>query len=471
MSELPKGWIGTTVEKIAKLVSGKTPKNVAKFVNHTGSVPWVKVSDMTLPGNEKCISKSVISFSESECKNLGLPIIPEGSVIFPKNGGAIATGKKRQTAKICSIDLNTMALIPMGINKDLLLYWIQTVDLSKLSDGSVVPQMNKSDIAPLYFPLPPLNEQRRIVAKLDRLFAHSRCAREELARVSGLCDRYKQAVLAAACSGDLTADWREGQSSGIVWQSTTLNELIIGKPKNGYSAKPVNYETPFRVLTLTATTSGKFNHEHFKYFDEPISVESEFWLQPNDILVQRGNTIEYVGVSAIYDGSPNKFIYPDLMIRLQPKPSVMVQFLHMALSCEESRKYLRDRATGTAGNMPKINQPTLISLPVALPPIEEQKEIVRRVEKLFKAIDSMMQEYQKASQLCDRLEQATLAKAFRGELVPQDPTDEPAAALLERIQAERQNQPKGKAVKSKQKPRGRSDSSDSEIIGKRENQP
>jgi type I restriction enzyme S subunit len=87
-----------------------------------------------------------------------------------------------------------------------------------------------------------------------------------------------------------------------------------------------------------------------------------------------------------------------------------------------------------------------------LPSVEEQKEIVRRVEKLFQAIDLMAQECQKASQLCDRLEQATLAKAFRGELVPQDPNDEPAAALLERILAEKQDQPKGKAVKSKQKP-------------------
>jgi type I restriction enzyme S subunit len=184
-------------------------------------------------------------------------------------------------------------------------------------------------------PLPPLNEQRRIVTKLDSLFAHSRRAREELARVSGLCDRYRKAVLAAACSGHLTADWREEQDSKIAWQSTTLGELIIGKPKNGYSAKPVNYETPFRVLTLTATTSGKFKPEHFKYFDEPITVESEFWVRPNDILVQRGNTIEYVGVSAIYNGLPNKFIYPDLMMRLQAKPNIIVQFLHMVISCEE----------------------------------------------------------------------------------------------------------------------------------------
>ena len=90
-------------------------------------------------------------------------------------------------------------------------------------------------------------------------------------------------------------------------------------------------------------------------------------------------------------------------------------------------------------------------MPIPLPPEAEVQEIVQRVEKLFKAIDLMAHEYQKANKLCDRLDQATLAKAFRGELIPQDPNDEPAAALLERLQAENSTQTKGKSVKSKQR--------------------
>ena len=116
----------------------------------------------------------------------------------------------------------------------------------------------------------------------------------------------------------------------------------------------------------------------------------------------------------------------------------------------------RYRAIHQGAAQPNLNIDIVKSTPVPIPPIEEQKEVILRIEKLFKAIDLMAQEYQKASQLCDRLEQATLSKAFRGELVPQDPNDEPAAALLERILAERQEQPKSKAVKSKQKPGGQS---------------
>ena len=123
--------------------------------------------------------------------------------------------------------------------------------------------------------------------------------------------------------------------------------------------------------------------------------------------------------------------------------------LPQAIKLSLQANYLEMRELAEGGNQPNLNLSKIKSFPLVLPPLHKQKEIVQRVEKLFRVIDLMGQEYQKASKLCDRLEQATLAKAFRGELVPQDPNDEPAAALLERILAERQKQPKSKAVKSK----------------------
>ena len=102
--------------------------------------------------------------------------------------------------------------------------------------------------------------------------------------------------------------------------------------------------------------------------------------------------------------------------------------------------------SGTTGRR-KLTQTALMSDPYEVPPLEEQKEIVRRIEKMFAKIDKMEEEYQKAVKLCDRLEQATLAKAFRGELVPQDPDDEPASVLLEQVKREKEKGKKG--VKSK----------------------
>ena len=133
------------------------------------------------------------------------------------------------------------------------------------------------------------------------------------------------------------------------------------------------------------------------------------------------------------------------MMRFRANGLITTKFLYFTLSWERTRNYLRERATGTAGTMPKINQSTLIEVPIDLPPLAEQQEIVRRVEALFKTADALEARYRTAKAHVDKLTQSILAKAFRGELVPQNPNDEPASVLLERI---RLNQT-GSAVREK----------------------
>ncbi|WAS06285.1 restriction endonuclease subunit S [Gloeomargaritales cyanobacterium VI4D9] len=446
----PIGWVqAPLIDLLSDLITGKRPKGGVKDI--TEGVLSLGGEHISSDGRLKLEKPRYIPHEFAQ--SIKYALIRVNDILIVKDGAT--TGK---TAFIFDNQLKEVAYINehlficrscKEIHPLYLFYFLRSEIGNKaiLSDfrGAAQGGISREFVHKVIVPCAPLNEQRRIVEKLDRIMERLRRARHELSHIKKLIDRYKQAVLASACSGKLTEDWRIKQNSQDSWQSVTLGEVLIDKPKNGYSAKPVQYETPFRVLTLTATTSGKFNPEHFKYFDEPIEINSDFWLQPNDILIQRGNTIEYVGVAAIYDGLPNQFIFPDLMIRLRAQETVIIKFLYFLLSCEKSRQYLRNRATGTAGSMPKINQATLISLPIELPPLEEQKEIVRRIEERFAKIDKLEQEYQKAVKLCDRLEQATLAKAFRGELVPQDPNDEPASVLLERIRAERQEKPKGKA--------------------------
>ncbi len=324
--------------------------------------------------------------------------------------------------------------------------------VSPQQTGTHYPATSDRAVLAQHIPLPPLAEQRRIVGKLELLLGKVSSSQQRLSRVPVLLKRFRQSVLAAACSGKLTADWRE-ENDDEPWYETTLGAVIIDKPKNGYSARPVRYETPYRVLTLTATTSGKFDPRQFKYFDEPIEPDSTLWLQPNDILVQRGNTAEYVGVPAIYEGPPNAFLYPDLMMRLRVGAGILPKFLLNVLASEPTRNYLRERATGTAGNMPKINQPILMSVPISLPNLSEQQEIVRRVEKLFAFADQIEARLRQAQSQVDRLTPSLLAKAFRGELVPTEHTlataegrdYESAAQLLNRIQL------KSTTLKSKKK--------------------
>jgi type I restriction enzyme S subunit len=172
------------------------------------------------------------------------------------------------------------------------------------------------------------------------------------------------------------------------------------------------------VLTLTATTSGVFDPHHFKYTDASFSRDSPLWLAPGDLLIQRGNTAEYVGVPALYDGSPREFIYPDLMIRARVKPDMDPRYVWYMLLAPQARGFLRDRATGTAGNMPKINQTTLKAVPVPLPPREVRATIVERLDRAFQVADAMVKRLDNAAAELARIKEAALTKAFRGELVP-----------------------------------------------------
>lgn len=280
--------------------------------------------------------------------------------------------------------------------------------------------------------VPPRAEQTRIADQLDTLLARIQACNNRLNAIPALLKRFRRAVLDAATSGALTADWRD-HADTTAWEPTTVSKVLDGKPRNGYSPKAVKFETPVRSLTLSATTSGRFLPHHTKFIDEQIPTGSHLWLEPGDILIQRANTLEYVGVSAIFDGPRKTFIYPDLMMKCRPNARVHGRYLYYLLSAEKTRKYFRENATGTAGNMPKINQQTVMSAPIDLPPKEEQTEIVRRVRFLLDLADRIEIHRSVAMDRARRLIPLTLAKAFRGELVQQDANDEPASILLQRI--------------------------------------
>lgn len=288
----------------------------------------------------------------------------------------------------------------------------------------------------LVVPVAPRDEQERIADKLDAVLTRVNAIKTRLARVTPILKRFRQSVLDAATSGRLTEEWRAAHASSSLWDECQIGDLLQEKPRNGYSPKAVDHETSVRSLTLSATTSGRFRPEFFKFIPDDISKDSHLWIAKGDVLIQRANSIEYVGVSAIVDIEVCGYIYPDLMMKCRANERSSPAFLHLLLSSENVRNYFRRNATGTAGNMPKINQQTVMSAPCRLPHKNEQAEIVRRVEALFAFADRIEARLQTAQAATERLTPALLVKAFRGELVPQDPNDEPASELLRRLHAE-----------------------------------
>lgn len=264
-------------------------------------------------------------------------------------------------------------------------------------------------------PLPPLEEQKQILDKLDSFFSKANLSKNKLQKIPEILSALRQSIINYSASGGLTAKWRTNKDVAP-WETVSLNDLILDRPRNGYSPKPVEHETLTKSLTLSATTSGTFDAKYYKYLDVTIPSTSHLWLKDGDILIQRGNAIEYVGVSAIYRGTPNTFIYPDLMMKVTHNEKVLPEFLYYCLSSDATRKYFRNNATGVSGSMPKINQKVVSETILKVPGIAEQAEIVRRTELLLSMVNQVEQKYRQAIMQLENSVSSVLVNAFTGVL-------------------------------------------------------
>jgi type I restriction enzyme S subunit len=160
-------------------------------------------------------------------------------------------------------------------------------------------------------------------------------------------------------------------------------------------------------------------------------------MEPDDIFIQRSNTPELVGSAAMYRGARNWAIFPDLLIRARVNERADPAYVELVLRSGRLRRYFRDAARGIAGSMPKISQSTIENAPLRLPDRPRQAEIVRTFETRALAVERQRQAIDRARARSRILRQSILGAAFSGRLVPQDPRDEPASVLLERIAADR----------------------------------
>jgi type I restriction enzyme S subunit len=204
-------------------------------------------------------------------------------------------------------------------------------------------------------------------------------------------------------SSDMNADSGPHAIPGE-WRWTRLAKLISFGPQNGVSPKPTSNDKAPKALTLTATTSGTFNPAYFKHVELCDADCENYWLSSGDVLFQRGNTREYVGMAAVFDGPAKSFVFPDLMIRVRFSESMNLRFIHLALISPPLRSYFSGEATGASSSMPKISQDILLSAPIPVPPLGEQRRIVAKVDELLA--------------LCDRLEaQLTTAQTESRQLL------------------------------------------------------
>lgn len=289
----------------------------------------------------------------------------------------------------------------------------------------------------------PLPEQRRIVAHVEALLADVNKAKERLDRVPLILKRFRQSVLAAACWGELTKEWRESNQT-VPWRDVRLGDLLREPLRNGHSAKQSADGKGVPTFSLSAFTNGDFSMANVKMTVADPAKVRDLWAEPDDIYVERSNTPELVGTARLYDGPRRHAIVPDLVIRVRLKQdAALPRFVEHCLRSKAGRDYFIDLAQGTAGSMPKIDQSAVMAFPIALPRPDEQAEIVRQVQKLFALADTIERRVQAATVRANKLPQAILSKAFSGELVPTEAelaraegrTYETAEELLKRIAA------------------------------------
>ena len=310
-------------------------------------------------------------------------------------------------------------------------------NLQEQVQGGIKTELKPKHILSLIVEIPKtLYEQKEVVRLLKIKCNQIENLFYEQSYQFKILDKIRQQILYDAFTGKLTAEWRENNQNfesstqllkriidrkkislyskkdkilstfsekeipfelpkGWIW--CRLGNIISFGPTNGYSPKESKKGNGIKCLTLTATTSGFFKDGYFKYVDEAIPFDSNLWLKKNDILLQRGNSIDYVGIAALYEGENNKYIYPDLMIKIQVADFISPKFVHQVLNSPFNRIYFTSKATGTQRTMPKINQNVVLNTLIPFPPLEEQNILINKIEVLLDKLNQIKTEIEAQS--------------------------------------------------------------------------
>jgi type I restriction enzyme, S subunit len=447
--ELPVGWVLTSLaDLIDRVEAGKNFRCIERPPS-AGEVGVVKVS---------AVSWGIFREEESKTVPDGVALssasrINEGDLLFSRANTVDLVGAcvlVRSISKELHLSDKILRLVTAD---EEIKPWIHRYltspgarnYLSEESSGNQLSMRNipQKVLLETAIPLAPFNEQRRIAAKLDTTLAAVEACRQRLDGVAAILKRFRQAVLAAATSGELTREWRENKGLELdSWRPKTIQELAaqVFDGPFGSHLKSEDYTSEgFRVVRLENLLHLRFLEEKRTFIspEKFASLEKHVLLE-NDILFSSFIDDEVRTCLLPAQLSGNSINKADCFCIRVDQSACRPEFVVAVLSGRSIFHALDGLVHGAT--RPRINLKQLKLLTISVPPIDEQAEVVRRLEDLFTLADQLEANLTTARKLVDRLTPALLAKAFRGELVPQDPNDEPASVLLERIRAARQAQ-------------------------------
>lgn len=422
--DIPKHWKWTTLGNICEMYTGNSIAESEKKLKYCGvreGYDYIATKDVSYEQKIEYDNGVKIPYGTD------FKIAKQNSILMCIEGGSAGRKIAIVERDVCFGNKLCM-FMPFEVYNLYLFYYLQSVEFKYQFSNNmtgIIGGVSIRKLRDLYIPLPSVNEQKEIVSQIEKLLPYVDRYKDAYTELNSYTKQFpedmKKSILQYAMQGKLV-DQRSDEGTGdelycqiqtekeklikagtikkerslpeiseaekpfdipTSWRWVRLAEICEQKPVNGYSPKNVDYITEVKKLTLTATTAGYFKPDAFKYVDVDKDKVSKYWLKHNDLLIQRSNSRELVGTSCIYTGNDDEYIYPDLMMRVRILQSVELVYLDYALKSPATRSYFSQKATGTSSSMPKINQDIVANTLIPLPPLQEQRRIVKELKKII----------------------------------------------------------------------------------------
>ncbi|SCL74142.1 Type I restriction enzyme EcoKI specificity protein [Methanoculleus chikugoensis] len=380
IGEIPVEWVVESFSEACDLlINGGTPNTqVPKYWD--GSIPWITGADVV---NQK-IENIRRYITEQAVEDSSTSVIPKECLLVVTRTGV---GKLAITPFDVAISQDITGVIPKKDYDIEYLFWVLNASryyFQNLTQGTSINGITRNDLIQFKFAVPPLPEQHRIAAVLSTID-------EAIEKTEALIDKLRQ-VKAGLMQDLLTKGIdEEGRVRSeethafkdselgrvpVEWEVTQLKDVISEKLQNGYSGPETDGDNGLRALTLTAVTENKIDISNTKYIEADYKRVKDLFINKNDIFVERSNTLEFVGLAALYEGDIPFAIYPDLLIRIRASSELILpKILLYILLHPKSRAYFQRFAKGTSGSMKKIDQKIIGNLPLPLSPLPEQHRL------------------------------------------------------------------------------------------------
>ena len=433
--DLPNGWVSTTVGMLYRIIGGGTPPT--KVENYwQGNIPWITSAD--IHGLYDIRPRRYVT--DNAVKNSPTNLVPEDSIIIVTRVGL---GKIAFTKSPICFSQDSQALLgnKLIVYSHYALYFLsQVIQIFKyVNRGTTISGVTKKQLSELPFSLPPLNEQKRIVQKIESILSQIDAAQSRLEVLAsqvksppGSLSMLKNSVLEQAFEEKCN------------FETTEMGNLILFS-KNGFTGRPNKDKKGnprLGIESITNSNSIFINEDKCKFIDISKSKEKNYETKKGDLFFcrQNGNK-NNVGKCKVLRNTIKSMIFSDSLIQFRLNDKIVPEYVVYFTAITSSRNQIEQCCFTTAGNF-SINGTNLKKVLVKFPAVSQQKRIVSKIESILGRIDAIEKQVDDSLIKLDQLKKAVLKKAFEGKLVPQDPNDEPASILLEKIKQEKHSRVK-----------------------------